>query len=132
MLRFTNPTRSVRVFQDKASLAANPKLWPTIEGALAESTWFILLASPLAAASPWVCKEVDFWCERKSPDKILLIQTDGAIVWSGHTGDFDWSQTSAVPPRLAGVFADEPRWIDARWARAAGRASLKDPRFSIP
>ena len=35
ILRFTNPTRSLRVFQDQASLSANPKLWPTIEQALA-------------------------------------------------------------------------------------------------
>src|SRR4051812_31272517 len=62
VFRLINPVRSLRVFQDQASLSANPKLWPTIESALASADWFILLASPVAMASPWVGKEVEFWC----------------------------------------------------------------------
>src|SRR6516225_7675601 len=46
VFRLINPVRSVRVFQDQASLSANPKLWPTIKDALASADWFILLASP--------------------------------------------------------------------------------------
>src|SRR5262249_7330513 len=46
--------RALRVFRDKTSLSANPGLWPSIERALAESEFFLLLASPEAAHSPWV------------------------------------------------------------------------------
>lgn len=35
VLRWTNPTRLLRIFQDQASLSANPTLWPAIEAALA-------------------------------------------------------------------------------------------------
>jgi hypothetical protein len=114
VFRFTNPTRSLRVFQDQASLSANPKLWPTIESALASSTWFILLASPVAASSPWVAREVEFWCDHKALDRLLIVQTDGEIAWNAAGGDFDWPQTTALPRRMAGMFPDEPRWIDAR------------------
>jgi hypothetical protein len=53
--------RALRVFRDDTSLSATPHLWPTIEQALGESRFLILLASPEAAASQWVNKEVDWW-----------------------------------------------------------------------
>jgi WD40 repeat protein len=104
-------------------------LWPTIEKALAAADWFVLLASPEAAKSPWVEKEVDFWRRNKSPERLLIVQTDGEIAWDHATHDFDWTQTTALPRRLSAVFPDEPRWIDARWARTADQATLRDPRF---
>ena len=125
----TNPTRLLRIFHDQASLSANAKLWPAIEAALIASDWFILFGSSVAADSPWVGREVDFWCLNKPVDRLLIVQTDGEIVWDAATGDFDWSRTTALPTRLRAVFADEPRWIDARWARTSSQASLKDPRF---
>jgi len=53
--------RSVWIFRDKTGLAATPSLWGTIEKALADSEYFLLMASPEAAASPWVQREVDWW-----------------------------------------------------------------------
>ena len=58
--------RALRVFRDDASLSATPHLWPTIEEALAESRFLIVLASPEAAASPWVTKEVAYWLEHRT------------------------------------------------------------------
>ena len=46
--------RALRVFRDDTSLSATPHLWPTIEQALGESRYLVLLASPEAAASHWV------------------------------------------------------------------------------
>ena len=126
---WVNPVRSLRVFQDQASLSANPALWPTIEKALGSAEWFILLASPEAANSPWVEKEIDFWHRNKPPEHLLIIQTDGDIAWDNDKSDFDWAKTTALPRRLSTVFTDEPRWIDARWARTGAQASLRDPRF---
>ena len=62
--RFARPwnrLRALRVFRDKTSLAASPELWPAIVEALAESGHFLLLASPAAAASRWVQREIDWW-----------------------------------------------------------------------
>jgi hypothetical protein len=52
--------RSLRVFRDETSLSVTPGLWPSIQRALDESEFFILFASPEAAASLWVGKEFDY------------------------------------------------------------------------
>jgi FOG: WD40 repeat len=127
--RLKNPVRTVRVFQDQASLSANPALWPTIEDTLTSSEWFILLASSEAAASPWVGKEVEFWRQNRTVEKLLIVQTDGNVAWDEAANDFDWAQTTALPRQLAHAFDGEPRWIDARWARTAAHTHPRDPRF---
>src|SRR3954452_8672632 len=107
--------RALRVFRDEASLSANPGLWSSIVQALGSTQFFILLASPEAARSPWVGREVAYWVEHKSPATFLIVLTDGGLVWNNGTGDFDWTETTALPPSLRNVFTDEPRHIDLRW-----------------
>ena len=60
--------RALRLFRDDTSLSATPHLWPAIESALDRSRFLILIASPDAAASQWVAKEVEYWLDRKSVD----------------------------------------------------------------
>src|SRR5262249_1559308 len=74
--------RTLRVFRDDVSLSATPQLWPSIEQALSQSRYLILLASPEAAASPWVAKELLYWLDHKSVDTLLLAVTDGELVWN--------------------------------------------------
>ena len=64
--------RATRVFLDETSMAANPGLWSTLTGMLTNTEYFILLASPEAAASPWVQKEVGWWCANKPPARLLI------------------------------------------------------------
>jgi TIR domain len=85
------------VFLDKTSLSLTPSLWPSIEKALGESEFFVLMASSEAAASPWVQNEVDWWLANRSADKLLVILTDGDLLWDRTTGDFDWNKTTALP-----------------------------------
>src|SRR3954468_24345168 len=73
--------RALRVFQDDASLSANPGLWSSIEQALQRSEFFILLASPQAADSPWVEREAAYWLQHKSPATFLIVLTDGTLAW---------------------------------------------------
>jgi MTH538 TIR-like domain (DUF1863) len=87
---WANPIRSLRVFRDQSALSADPALWPAIERALAASDWFVLLASVDAASSPWIDKEVSFWCAHKPIERMLLVQTDGELAWDDAAGDFDW------------------------------------------
>jgi WD40 repeat protein len=118
--RFARPwyrARALRVFRDATNLSAAPALWPTIEHALAQSDWFVLIASPAAAESAWVQKEVQWWASNCSADRILITLTDGQIHWAGT--DFDWCRTDAVPRLLSGVFSDEPLWVDLRKLRPA-------------
>ncbi|GIM96502.1 toll/interleukin-1 receptor domain-containing protein [Paractinoplanes toevensis] len=102
--------RRMRVFRDETNLAASPALWPSIVRSMAAADWFVLLASPAAAGSEWVRREVAWWVEHKGADRLLIAVTAGRLHWRGD--DFDWSITDAVPGVLAGVFATEPNWVD--------------------
>jgi WD40 repeat protein len=124
-----NRLRALRVFRDEASLSANPALWSSIERALHGSAFFILLASPEAARSRWVDREIGYWLGHKPRTNLLIALTDGEAVWDEATGDFDWDRTTAVPRSLKGVFEEEPRHIDLRWARLSEDVSLHNPRF---
>jgi WD40 repeat protein len=121
--------RALRVFRDQASLAANPALWDSIEQALLSSCYLLLLASPAAAASEWVGREVECWRGRKPAENLLLIVTDGDVEWDETRRDFDWVVTTALPHELSGWFEEEPRWVDLRWARTATHVSLRNPEF---
>jgi MTH538 TIR-like domain (DUF1863) len=50
--------RILRVFRDDTSLSATPHLWPSIQDALDQSRFLIIVASPEAAKSQWVAKEL--------------------------------------------------------------------------
>ncbi len=104
--------RALRVFRDDTSLSATPHLWPSIEEALSQSRFLILLASAEAAASPWVGKEIEYWLAHKSPETLLIALTDGTLGWDHVLGDFAWSEGTPLPAVLRGKFAAEPRWTD--------------------
>ena len=104
--------RVLRVFRDDTSLSATPHLWPSIEQALGESRYLILLASPEAAASPWVAKEVEYWLEHKGPETLFIGVTDGELAWDAKKSDFKWAATTPLPPVLKGRFPSEPKWVD--------------------
>jgi WD40 repeat protein len=126
--RFAKPwwkRRAVRIFRDESSLSANPHLWSSITEALDTSGWFVLLLSPDAAGSEWVNQEIGYWVENRDPKKILPVVTDGTFGWAddGMTGD-------AMPDALQGVFTEEPRWVDMRWAKGEEQLDLQNPRFA--
>src|SRR5262245_18908198 len=73
--------RAMRVFRDDTSLSATPELWPSIERALDHSRIFILLASPEAAASKWVNREVAHWLDHQTTSTLLIGLTDGKLIW---------------------------------------------------
>src|ERR1700733_6564488 len=71
--------QALRIFRDQTSLAANPDLYATIERELRESRHFVLFASPGAAQSPWVGREIRFWQEHRAREEFLIALTDGGI-----------------------------------------------------
>jgi len=130
--RFAKPwyrLQSLRVFRDDTSLTANPGLWSSIEMGLSSSRWFVLMASPEAAGSRWVNREVAWWLEHRSAQHLLVVLTNGELVWDEKAGDFNWSVPSALPPALHGMLSEEPRWIDLRWLRDAENADPANPRL---
>jgi WD40 repeat protein len=120
-----NRLRAMRVFRDDASLSANPDLWSSIETALHDSRWFLLLASPEAAASPWVDRETQWWLENAPRSRLLVVVTAGEIRTDDRTGRFNPDGSTSLPPALMSTLAGVPRWIDARWARRAPEISME-------
>jgi WD40 repeat protein len=104
--------RALRLFRDDTSLSATPHLWSSIEQALGQSRFLILLASPEAAASRWVGQEIAYWLDHNSADTVLIALTAGELDWDEANGDFRWSEATPLPRALKNRFAAEPRWID--------------------
>jgi WD40 repeat protein len=130
--RFAKPwyrLRSMRIFQDEASLSANPALWNAIETALGQCEYFVLLASRASAKSRWVHQEVQWWLQNRSVEKLLLCLTEGDIVWDDQRTDFDWDKTSAIPSSLKGAFSAEPLYADFRAAKSSGKFAESDPPY---
>ncbi len=113
------------IFRDETDLSATPELWNEITAALAESEYFILLASPRAAQSKWVKQEIEYWLAHNEIDKLLIGLTEGALVWSDFTNDFDWEKSKALPETLKGNFSQEPLFIDFRDIKKTSDLSVR-------
>ncbi|WP_331724440.1 TIR domain-containing protein (plasmid) [Streptomyces longwoodensis] len=116
------------VFRDVTSLPATHDLWQSIQRELARSRYLILLASPEAAASPWVAKEVDYWLRERDSEHLIIAVASGEIEWDDRAGDFDWQKTTSLPRNLAGRFTSVPLWVDLREFEEA-YYSLRYPPF---
>jgi len=121
--------RAIDAFRDESSLSASPGLWPGIAQHLSGSQWFLLLASTSSAASAWCHKEILWWLENRSSDRMLIVLTDGELIWDSTANDFDWARTTALSPSLRQRFHEEPSYVDMRWARDQTGFSLANPRF---
>jgi hypothetical protein len=119
--------RSLRVFRDQTDLAANPGLWPVLVEALDASQFFVLLASPQAATSVWVDRELEHWLARRPASSVLIVITAGAFAWDAAARDFDWQRTDCIPRRLGGLFPDAPTAADLR---GIATHELGDPAFT--
>src|SRR4051794_29317551 len=90
--RFATPwyrPRTLRIFRDYTSLSATFDLRKALEVALSRSSWFILLASPEAAHSRWVERELAWWRANRSPDHACIVLCSGHLRWSEKNGDWD-------------------------------------------
>ncbi len=117
--------RAVRVFRDRSSMAPSESLWKSIEEALSQSEYFLLLASPRAALSPWVEREVEWWLRHRGTRNLILVVGAGQVVWDAAGRDFDRGASTAVPASLFGRFASEPLWVDISFAAAARGRELR-------
>jgi tetratricopeptide (TPR) repeat protein len=119
--------RKLRIFHDTTGLGVTEALWPEIQAAIESSRFFILLASPHAASSKWVQREVATRISHGG--NILIVLTEGNIVWDEDSNDFDWQLTDALPNNLSGHYDYEPLYSDLRSARDRDSLSLKHPTF---
>ena len=104
--------RSLRLFRDMSNLSASESLQRELEVALNNAKYLILLASPSAAASEWVNREISYWLSKKSIRTIILVKVNGTIQWDPQARDFCFDEGTAVPKSLQGVYGAEPIWVD--------------------
>lgn len=71
------PARVGRVFRDEEEVAAAADLSETIEAALRQSKYLIVVCSPRCAASAWVNREVEYFRELGRADRILSLLIEG-------------------------------------------------------
>lgn len=134
---------AMAVFRDQTELSANPALWPTIQRALEDSEYFILLASPLAAQSHWVKREIDYWLRlhQQKSENLFIVVTDGILPWDSSQGVTNWDAATALPQRLdwerdttsaldlSTIFTVEPLYVDFRGIRDEPNLSLTNGTF---
>jgi WD40 repeat protein len=132
--RFAKPfwrIRAARIFRDETNLSASPDLFGRITEALDQSQHFLLMASPEAATSPWVAKELTHWFNQRQQEGMIVILTDGEIWWDPDAQQFDSSRTDALPAALLDRFVTEPLFVDLRWAKVQSTdLDFANPRFS--
>jgi WD40 repeat protein len=122
--------RALHIFRDQTNLAVNPALWSSIRDALDQSSFFIFLASPEAAASPWVAKEAEYWIGKNGPSRALIVLTGGTLKWDYSSASFASEHTTALPASLLRSFSEEPLFLDLQWARdGTAPLRLREPRF---
>jgi WD40 repeat protein len=123
--------RATRLFRDETNLSAHPDLFGRIIEALDSSQNLLLMASPDAASSVWVEKELAHWLERRRQKGLILILTDGNLSWDERVGRFNRSETTALPASLLERFDTEPLYVDLRWVKTPETDLVPDnPRFS--
>jgi WD40 repeat protein len=118
------------VFRDDTNLAANPQLWEEIKTAIERSDYFILLASPAAARSPWVEREVAHRLARRGSDTLLIGLVDGEIRWDPESRSFNRAGTNALPLSLKTARLPEPLYADFSWVESVKEQSLRNTRFA--
>lgn len=121
--------RALHVFRDQTDLSATPHLWGNIENALRDSKYLVLMASPEAASSKWIKKEIEFWLKNKSKENILIALTEGEIIWDEKKRDFNWEKTNALPSALKGAYEMEPLYVDMRGFHSQEHLSYQNPEF---
>lgn len=65
------------VFRDDEELSATPSLPASIEQALAEARWLIVICTPDAAQSTWVNRETDAFIRMHGRDRVLTVLAAG-------------------------------------------------------
>lgn len=120
--------RARRIFRDDSNIQLGP-LREGVAGALQESEFFLLLASPAAAKSAWVAREVDSWLQRHGTTNLLIVLTGGSLAWNDARSTHDPERTTALPSPLIDAFSREPLYADLSWTGEPGDLTLANPDF---
>ena len=120
----------IRVVRDTTTMSTGPDLRQAVLDYLDDSRNLIVIGSPSAARSPWVNREISHWLGTSRSGLILPILAAGKWRYPPalEEGGDDVEPDTAAPPALRGA-ADEPRYLDLRWAQNDQHLSLRNTRF---
>ena len=120
----------LRLFRDEKFIRPGDDLPSAIREALSCSEFCILIASPSAAASPWVLDELRQWTsDRGRIERLIIVLTEGEIGVDASTQRIVWASTTALPQEFATVITSLPTWVDLRGMGEADW-SLENLRFA--
>jgi TIR domain len=120
---------ALEVFREGKAPSSDEAWSTSIDRAMDDSEWFVLLASPESARSQRVGHEISYWVQTRGVDRLMPVVTGGDLVWDPVAGDLDWSLSTAAHPALRGIFTEVPRHIDLSWTRNETDLSLRNARF---
>ncbi len=120
----------VAVFRDEKYLKPGLDLPTMIRSALDQSEYLIYLASPEAASSDWVRRELEQWCsDAMRCERLIVILTAGRIAVDARMQRLVWEQTTALPASLATTITTIPFYVDLAWAERPEQQTLLDPDY---
>lgn len=131
-----NQLRTFHIFRDTTNLSAKPQLWPKILKALGQAKFLMILASPMAAESEWVRKEITWWLQNRDSDSMLFLLSAGTIEWDEDNKRCDSAKTESLPLDenlevfLAQHYPDKPHIYDVKKFRNAKNLSLKINQYN--
>ncbi len=118
------------IFRDEKYLRPGVDLPEMIRQALEDSEFLIYLASPEAAESRWVQRELEQWCsEPGRVQRLIVVLTGGTLATDPETAEIDWQATDVLPELLRAHLAKVPLYVDLSWASDAERQTLLDPDY---
>ena len=118
------------IFRDEDHLVPDSSLPELIHQALENSGYLVLLASPQAARSPWVEREIRVWCKDLGRvNRIVIVLLEGSIEVDSSGPAIDWERTNAVPVVLREYLTDVPLFIDLRELQSERDLNERNPVF---
>lgn len=105
------------IFRDRTALKAQSNLWSSIAAALTDSEYLVFCATPDAAQSEWVQREVEcFLSSDRTLENIVIVLLEGEISWEANVENNRLQfKGNALPPILKDKYESEPLYIDLRW-----------------
>ena len=103
------------VFRDETSLAADPDLTSRLRAALDQSSWLLVALTPASAKSPWVDREIEYWCEELGrAERLLIVRADPNVDLEWDEGAGRFRSPTSLPPALLRAATAQPLYVEMR------------------
>jgi WD40 repeat protein len=120
----------IAIFRDERVLLPGDDLPTSIRCALESSEYMLFFANREAAASEWVRKELEIWCDELGrADRLIIIHIGDSIEVSPQTGEIIWEMTDALPAVLKRHVTQLPVWTELSWAETSAQRDIDNVEY---